>query len=67
VPALCEALLSDAEASVRRRAAVALAEIGAHEARPSLVEAASRERDEGVRRMITAAVANTQMVRAGAA
>jgi HEAT repeat protein len=67
LPALCEALLNDAPSGVRRRAAVALAEIGTQEARPTPAEAGSRERDEGVRKLIAAALANVRTVMAAAA
>ena len=57
VPALCEVLLHDEEPTVRRRAAVALGEIGAEEAIPALEEASSQDDNEGVREMVAAALA----------
>jgi HEAT repeat protein len=57
VSALCEVLLHDEEPTVRRRAAVALGEIGAEEAIPALEEASSQDGNEGVWEMVGAVLA----------
>jgi HEAT repeat protein len=59
-PALGEVLLGDEEAAVRRRAAVALGEIGAVEAVAELKAARSEDDNEGVRQMATAALAEIE-------
>jgi HEAT repeat protein len=57
VPSLCEVLRNDEEPTVRRRAAVALGEIGAEEAIPALQEASSHDDNERVREMVDAVLA----------
>jgi HEAT repeat protein len=63
VPTLGEVLLRDDEATVRRRAAVALGEINDARAIPALKEASSGDVSEEVREMAAAALAS---IKAGA-
>jgi HEAT repeat protein len=54
VHSLCGVLLHDKEPTIRRRAGVALGEIGAEEAVPALQESASHDDNKGVREMVAA-------------
>ena len=60
VPALCEVLRNDEEPTVRRRATVALGEIGAEAAIPSLEEAYLHDDNEEVQDVIAAALAEIE-------
>jgi HEAT repeat protein len=57
VSALCEVVLNDDEAAVRRRAAVSLGEIGTGEAVAALEEASAGDDSEEVRDTAAAALA----------
>ena len=61
VPSLCDVLRNDEEPTVRRRAAVALGEIGAEAAISALQEAASHDDNVGVREMVDAVLAENDV------